>query len=78
MINGRSFYFLFFLGLGGGGRERTYLPGKVCLDGRMRSRCIGHQQALQKIPIWPQEKMAIGVVENISISLRLFYKMTQE
>jgi hypothetical protein len=33
---------------------------------------------LQTIPILPQEKMAIGVVENISISLRLFYKMTQE
>jgi hypothetical protein len=33
---------------------------------------------LQTIPILPQEKMAIWVVENMSISLRLFYKMTQE
>jgi hypothetical protein len=26
----------------------------------------------------PQEKMLIWVVENISISLSIFYKMTQE
>jgi hypothetical protein len=33
---------------------------------------------LQTIPVLPQEKMLIWVVENISISLSIFYKMTQE
>jgi hypothetical protein len=32
---------------------------------------------LQTIPVLPQKKMAIWVVENILISLRIFYKMTQ-
>jgi hypothetical protein len=36
------------------------------------------EETLQTISVLPQKKMAIWVVENILISLRIFYKMTQE